>query len=109
MHVIYSLVTLMTFTSGLVRFSALSHKLVDVCQTFQALVMMKGFFLGGGSSSHQTMLEKRMLANALAMEATENYIIKIFYILLLTKYNQTALTEPGHKGNLPLAENCYSL
>lgn len=42
---IYSLVTLMTFTSGLVRFSALSHKLVDVCQTFQALVMMKVFFL----------------------------------------------------------------
>jgi len=41
MHKIYSLVTLMTFTSGIVRFSAFNHELVDVCQILQALVMMK--------------------------------------------------------------------
>jgi hypothetical protein len=38
--------------------------------------------------SHQTMLENRMLERILAGEAAD----KIFNILLLKKYNQTALT-----------------
>jgi hypothetical protein len=58
----------MTFVSGLVRFSAFNRKLVDVCQTLIALVMMKV----------KKRPENRMLARIFAREATENYIIKIF-------------------------------
>jgi len=59
----------MTFTSGLVRFSAFDHKLVDVCQTLQTLVMMK---------VKKKRHENKMLARIFAREATENYIIIIF-------------------------------
>lgn len=39
------------------------------------------------------MLEHKMMARILARDAAENCIIKIFKILLLKKYNQTALNR----------------